>query len=183
MCMNEPLIRDGFPLTPAQERYVLHWGQMGPQWGINRTVAQIHALLYLVGEPMNADVIAATLGVARSNVSTSIRELRDWGLIQSAPVLGQRKEHFTVELDPWKVMLQVLDERLKREVQPTLEVVRACAEDARKAKDDPASVNRMEELADLLNCCSHFYGAMRALPMNRLRKLMKTGSKIFAKLF
>ena len=173
---------DPVTLTPACERYILHWGEMGPQWGVNRTVAQAHALLYLSDVPLHADQIAATLGVARSNVSTSLRELKDWGLIQTAPVLGQRKEHFTTDRDPWNGMLQVLDERMRRELLPTLEVVRACAEEARAGKDSESSTRRMEELADLLEAFTGFYGAMRKLPKAALKKLLKGGGRTLGKL-
>src|SRR5438034_11413669 len=99
------------PLTPVSERFVLHWGEMGTRWGINRTVAQIHALLYLSPKPLNAEEIAETLGVARSNVSTSVKELQGWGIVKLSHVLGDKRDHFESMEDVWEMFRLVLDER------------------------------------------------------------------------
>src|SRR5437762_13226333 len=106
-------------LSPVQQKFVLHWGEMGTRWGINCTVAQIHALLFLSPRPLNAEEIAETLGVARSNVSTSLRELQGWGIVRIAHVMGDRRDHFERMRDGWGMCGCVLDERNKRESEPT----------------------------------------------------------------
>src|SRR6266849_1589093 len=120
-------------LKPIQQKFVLHWGEMGTRWGINRTVAQIHALLFLSPRPLNAEEIAQTLGVARSNVSTSLRELQGWGIVRLVHVLGDRRDHFESLKDVWEMFRMVLDERKKREIDPTLAMLRECIAEAGKA--------------------------------------------------
>src|ERR1043165_7824328 len=110
-------------LTAIQKQYILHWGEMGTRWGINRTVAQIHALLYLSPKPLAADEIAETLTVARSNVSTSIRELESWGIIRPVHVLGERREHYESLKDVWEMFRIILEQRKRREVDPTVQVL------------------------------------------------------------
>src|SRR5919205_1892459 len=111
-------------LTSIQEKFILHWGEMGTRWGINRTVAQVHALLFLSPKPLHAEEIANTLSVARSNVSTSLRELQGWGIVHVVHVLGDRRDHFESIKDVWEIFRQVLDERKKREADPTLAMLR-----------------------------------------------------------
>src|SRR5919205_3660492 len=107
-------------LTSIQEKFILHWGEMGTRWGINRTVAQIHALLYLSPRPMHAEEIATTLGVARSNISTSLRELQNWGIVRVVHVLGDRRDHFESLKDVFAMFRIIARERKKREIEPTL---------------------------------------------------------------
>src|ERR1043166_2009683 len=111
-------------VTAIQKQYILHWGEMGTRWGINRTVAQIHALLYLSPKPLAADEIADTLTVARSNVSTSIRELESWGIIRPVHVLGERREHYESLKDVWEMFRIIVEQRKRREVDPTLQLLR-----------------------------------------------------------
>src|SRR5258705_11671427 len=123
-------------LSPVQQKFILHWEQMGPRWGINRTVAQIHALLFISPKPLYAEEIAATLGVARSNVSTSLRELQGWGIVKLVHVLGDKRDHFESMKEVWDMFRVVLDERKRREIDPTLKVLRDCiAESDRKETD------------------------------------------------
>src|SRR5882672_2797678 len=122
-------------LDPVTQKFVLHWGEMGTRWGINRTMAQIHALLYLSPKPLNAEEICDELGVARSNVSNSLRELQNWGIVKVIHVMGDRRDHFESMKDVWEMFRQVLDERKKREIDPTVEVLRACADATAKDKD------------------------------------------------
>ena len=98
-------------MGPLQQKFILHWGDMGTRWGINRTVAQIHALLFLSNAPMHAEDIANTLKVARSNVSMSLRELQSWGIVHTVPVLGDRRDHLESMTDVWEMFEQILDER------------------------------------------------------------------------
>src|SRR2546429_9126500 len=107
-------------LTPVAQKFILHWGEMGTRWGINRTVAQVHALLFLSPQPLPADEIAETLAVARSNVSTSLRELQGWGIVRVVHVLGDRRDHFETLKDVWEIFRIVAEERKKRESDPTL---------------------------------------------------------------
>src|SRR6202161_1700171 len=112
------------PLSPAAQKFSLHWGEMGTRWGINRTVAQIHALLFLSPRPLNAEEIASTLGVARSNVSNSLRELQGWGIVRVTHLLGDRRDHFESMKDVWEMFRIIVDERRKREADPTLTMLR-----------------------------------------------------------
>src|SRR3569833_63978 len=114
-------------LTPIMERYILHWGEMGARWGVNRSVAQIHALLYLSAKPLPAEEIAATLSIARSNVSTSLKELQGWGLANMVHVLGDRRDHFETEKDVWKIALTIIEQRKQRELDPPLGTLEQCA--------------------------------------------------------
>src|SRR3989440_12214015 len=107
-------------LTPLNQKFILHWGEMGTRWGINRTVAQIHALLYLSPHPIHAEEIAATLSVARSNVSTSLKELQGWGIVKRVHVLGDQRDHFESMKGVWEMFRVVIDERKRREIDPTL---------------------------------------------------------------
>src|SRR5688572_26395031 len=121
-------------LTPVQEKFILHWGEMGVRWGINRTMAQIHALLYLSPKPLHADEICAVLGVARSNASNSLRELQNWGIVKIVHVMGDRRDHFETMADVWEMFRQVLDERKKREIDPTVELLNTCTQATDKDK-------------------------------------------------
>ena len=117
-------------LSPAAQKFILHWGEMGTRWGINRTVAQVHALLYLAAKPLPADEISATLSVARSNVSTSLRELQNWNLIQVDSRMGDRRDYFRTSSDVWTLFLTVVEQRIDREIVPTLTMLRRCAIEA-----------------------------------------------------
>src|SRR5579864_6394498 len=113
-------------LSPVQQKFVLHWGEMGTRWGINRTVAQIHALLYLSPKPLDAEEIADTLGVARSNVSNSLKELQSWKIVKVVHVMGDRRDHFESLHDTWTLFQTIMDERKRREIDPTVAVLRQC---------------------------------------------------------
>ncbi|MEO1029692.1 MAG: MarR family transcriptional regulator, partial [Pseudomonadota bacterium] len=120
-------------LPPAIQRFVLQWGDMGGQWGVNRTVAQIHALLFIMEKPLNAEQISETLGIARSNVSNSLRELLGWRIIERVPIPGDRRDHFTAERDIWEMALRIAAVRKEREFDPTIRTLEACLAEA---KDD-----------------------------------------------
>src|SRR5687767_731583 len=115
-------------LSDIQQKFILHWGEMGTRWGINRTVAQIHALLFLSPEPLHAEEIAETLGVARSNVSTSLRELQGWGIVRVVHQLGDRRDHFESLKDVWELFQVIADQRKRREIDPTMALLRECVE-------------------------------------------------------
>src|SRR5215470_2262031 len=122
-------------LTPIMERYILHWGEMGTRWGVNRSVAQIHALLYLSSTPLTAEEIADTLGLARSNVSNSLHELQGWGLISLTHLFGDRRDHFEAKTDLWELLLTIVEERKRREIDPTLAMLRQCMLEAEEDKE------------------------------------------------
>src|SRR6185295_18882428 len=131
-------------LGPVEQKFVLHWGEMGARWGMNRTVGQIHALLYLSPKPLNAEEIAETLGVARSNVSTSLKDLQGWGIVRVAHVMGDRRDHFESMKDVWEMCRVILDERKKRETDPTLHLLRDLAGRAeKKGEADPYVRDRL----------------------------------------
>src|ERR1700733_7747696 len=125
-------------LTPIQQKFILHWGEMGTRWGINRTVAQIHALLFISPKPLHAEDIAETLSVARSNVSTSLKELQGWGIIKLVHVLGDKRDHFESMKDVWEMFRVVLDERKRREIDPTLVMLRECIAEVSTQKEKDA---------------------------------------------
>ena len=165
-------------LTPAMEGAVLHWGEMGERWGVNRTVAQIHALLYLVARPMDAEEIARTLSVARSNVSNSLRELQNWGLVSANHVIGGRRDYYEC-VDDVTVMFQlIMDERKRRELDPTIEALQACIAlsrtDGRKEVGTTRQLNKLHKFLIQLSDCYEFF---RVVPPDQLLKLVKMGSR------
>lgn len=166
-------------LTSVQEKFILHWGEMGARWGINRTVAQVHALLFLSPKPLNAEELTETLGVARSNVSNSIRELQGWRIVKLVHVMGDRRDHFESMKDPWEMFRVVLDERKKREIDPTLGMLReALAElDAEKQKDQ-YTAERLRSLQDFFETTSAWYDQIRQWPTNAIVKFIRLGDKV-----
>ncbi len=166
-------------LTPVQEKFVVHWGEMGTRWGINRTIAQIHALLYITPQPLPAETIAETLGVARSNVSTSLRELQGWGIVRITHVLGDRRDHFESLQDVWQMFQIVLDERKRREVDPTVTLLRECIAEAEKAgKREAETRERLEALLNFFETMSTWYTQIRNLPQGAVVKFAKMGGKV-----
>jgi len=166
-------------LTPTTEKYVLHWGEMGTRWGTNRTVAQIHALLYLSPAPLPADEIVELLGVARSNVSTSIRELQSYGIIKTVHRLGDRRDHFEATHDLWELFMQIAEERKRRELDPTLTMLRQCMLEADNDKAlDKLTKERMQRMLEFTETMTDWYEQVRSIPKPTLVKLMKLGAKI-----
>jgi DNA-binding transcriptional regulator GbsR (MarR family) len=167
------------PLSPVAQKFILHWGEMGTRWGVNRTVAQVHALLFLSPHPLNAEEIARTLSVARSNVSTSLRELQSWKIVRVAPVLGDRRQHFESMKDPWEMFRVILEERKQREMDPTIAVVRECVEEAgRTGPVDIYARERMAELIEFMLTMSAVYDEFRHLPPAAARGLLKLRGKV-----
>lgn len=165
-------------LNPVAERFILHWGEMGSKWGVNRTVAQIHALLYFVGKPLPADEITETLGVARSNVSNSIKELLNWNLIQVVHIMGDRRDHFTTSSDVWVLFKTVVKERKEREFDPTITVLRDCLDSPDIAKEDTSAKQRIADALGFMEDISSWGDQMLKLEPSTLMKMMKLGSKI-----
>lgn len=166
-------------LTPAMERYVLHWGEMGTRWGVNRSVSQIHALLYLAGRPLTAEEIADTLSIARSNVSVSLRELQGWGLVQLVTMLGDRRDHFEAKQENWDILMTIVEQRKRREIDPTLEMLRQCVADAADDVETPAEVKaRIASMLGFIETLTRWYDDVRRLPKSTLVKLMKLGARV-----
>ena len=117
-------------LTPAMRKYVVHWGEMGQRWSVNRSVAQIHALLFLADAPLPAEDIQDLLGIARSNVSTSLKELQSWELVKLVHIEGDRRDHFEAKQDPWDMLMTIVEGRKRREIDPTLAILRDCVREA-----------------------------------------------------
>ncbi len=166
-------------LSPVQQKFILHWGEMGTRWGINRTVAQIHALLFLSPKPLNADEIVATLNVARSNVSTSLHELQSWRIVKLVHVLGDKRDHFESMKNVWEMFRVVLDERKRRELDPTIAVLEECITEAAKEKEtDKYTQERLRDLHGFFQTTTAWYMQMARLPTAGLVKLLNAGDKV-----
>jgi DNA-binding transcriptional regulator GbsR (MarR family) len=165
-------------LTPAMQRFVLHWGDMGASWGANRSVAQIHALLIISGRPLNAEDIAEVLQIARSNVSNSVRDLIDWGLARRAPVAGDRRDHFEAEGDAWEMATRIVALRKAREIDPAAAVLKSCLDEARADTATPAvAVKRLAEMNDLIDLLDGWHAQISRLPKSQLLPLIRLGAK------
>lgn len=166
------------PLSPLSRRFVLHWGEMGSRWGVNRTVAQIHALLFLAGRPMNAEEIADSLVVARSNVSTSLRELINLNLAKVVHLLGDRRDHFETSRDVWALFRTVVRERKVREFDPTVAMLRELASDPAFPQEPADARARIRETLGLMDALSAWTEEMLRLEPSTLMKLMKLGGRV-----
>jgi DNA-binding transcriptional regulator GbsR (MarR family) len=161
-------------LNAGQKKFILHWGELGSRWGLNRSVAQIHALLYLSPAPLTADHVASLLSIARSNVSTSLRELQGWGLVRVVHVLGDRRDHFDTVHDVWEMFTIIVEERKRREIDPTIAVLRECAADMdRNAPEDKGGRKRIRELLAFFEHGASLYEEFRGLPGGVLRQMWK----------
>ena len=166
-------------LPPAMTRFILHWGDLGGQWGVNRSVAQIHALLYLSEQPLHAEQIADTLGLARSNVSTSIKELLNWELIHRVPKLGDRRDHFAAETDIWEMVTRIARGRKAREVDPAEAALKAATAEADADRDmSPVARERLHAMLDFVTTMSRWHDEMLKLPKSTLLTFIKMGSKV-----
>ena len=160
-------------LSDVQRQYILHWGEMGTRWGINRTVAQIHALLYLSPRPLPAEEIAKTLNVARSNVSTSIRELESWGIVRPVHVLGERREHYESMKDVWEMFRLIVEQRKRREVDPTLQLLRECLSQLSAGSGtDVYTRERLASMAEFFETATAAYSEVRQVSSPTLRSLL-----------
>lgn len=165
-------------LSPITEQFILHWGEMGSRWGVNRTMSQIHALLYITGRPMHAEEIVETLGVARSNVSTSIKELQHWGLVQKVSLLGDRRDHFTTELDVWGLARTIVIERQRRELAPTVTFLQQLVDSPDFAAERPEVRARVKDTLIFIDTITTWSNEMLKLPTSILKKVLKTGKNI-----
>lgn len=164
---------------PDAKAFLLHWGEMGTQWGVNRSVSQVHALLYLSDRPLPADEIVDQLGLARSNVSTALKELQSYAIVRRVHMEGDRRDHFVAELDLWDMLTRIAAERKRREIDPTIALLNELAQ--RLAKDDsaPAHVReRITRMHEFMSTLDNWYEQVRVLPKPTLVTLMKLGGKV-----
>ena len=165
-------------LSPAEQRFILHWGEMSTRWGINRSVAQIHALLFLSPRPLHAEAICQVLRVARSNGSTSLKELQGWGIVRLVHVMGDKRDHFESLKDVWELFRVVLNERKKREIDPTLAVLRQCIAEAESDQvTGEYAEAKMRELAGFFEVTTSWYDQIRQWPTSTITKLLTLGDK------
>lgn len=166
-------------LPAAVERFILHWGDMGGQWGVNRSVAQIHALLFLSAKPMIAEDIADQLGLARSNVSTSIKELVGWKLVRRIPVMGDRRDHFEAESDMFEMVRRIAAGRKEREIDPAVTALMRCVAEAEDdTKLDPVAAKRLSEMLEFLRTVDAWYADIMTVPTHKLMRLIRLGARV-----
>ncbi|MCL6249770.1 MarR family transcriptional regulator [Altererythrobacter sp. KTW20L] len=164
---------------PEAQAFILHWGEMGSHWGVNRSVSQVHALLYLSDRPLHAEEICDTLGLARSNVSTALKELQGYGIVRRQHVAGDRRDHFVAELDLWDMLMRISAERKKREIDPTIAVLAELAAKLEQRDDVPAHVKeRIGRMHQFIGTLAHWYDDVRRLPKSTLVTLMKLGGRV-----
>ena len=164
-------------LTPTTKEFIIHWGEMGTRWGISRTVAQIHALIFISPEPLTADEISETLSIARSTVSTGLHELQSWGLTRMVHVLGDRREHFETLSDVWQMFSIVLAERKHREMDPTLATLRSImAELNTNGSEDPHTSRKLDELLDFFETMMSLYDQLEHMPLASVKNIAKMGN-------
>ena len=164
---------------PDAKAFILHWGEMGTQWGVNRSVSQIHALLYLSDTPLTAEAIVDTLGLARSNVSTALKELQGYSIVRRVHVEGDRRDHFVAESDLWEMLMRIVAERKRREIDPTIAMLGELAE--RLARDEtapPQLRERIGRMHEFIGTLGGWYEQVRVLPKPTLVTLMKLGGKV-----
>jgi DNA-binding transcriptional regulator GbsR (MarR family) len=166
-------------LTPVAQKFILHWGEMGTRWGINRTVAQVHALLFLSPRSVPADEIATTLSVARSNVSTSLRELQGWRIVRVVHVLGDRRDHFESIKDVWEIFRIVSEERKRREIDPTLRVIGECVQELKSnPQGDAYTQERLESMLEFLTAMTGLFEEILRMPTGALKGVVKLRGKV-----
>lgn len=170
-------------LPATAQKFIVHWGEMGARWGINRSVAQIHALLYIAPKPLPADEIAETLAIARSNVSVGIKELLSWGLVRATQTLGDRRDHFETSTDVWELFRVIIRERKRRELDPTVALLRECVGEARSSGGDTETIpllgDRLASMLEFMELTDAWGERATRLSPQNLRRLAKLGDSIF----
>jgi DNA-binding transcriptional regulator GbsR (MarR family) len=160
-------------LTPTTQKFIIHWGEMGERWGINRTVAQIHALLYISPEPLNAEEISETLSVARSTVSAGLKELQNWEIIKVVHVLGDRTDHFETLGDVWEMARVIVDMRKRRELDPTLNMLRQAVAELDNTNEPSETKKKMVEMLDVLETATAIYEQGQKIPTKTIVRIAK----------
>lgn len=165
-------------LPPSVEQFVLRWGDMGTQWGVNRSVAQIQALLFLSERPLTAEDIAAKLGMARSNVSNSLKELLAWKLIHRVPVLGDRRDHYEAEADLWQMATKVAQGRKAREIDPMVAAIGAAMQDIDDPRISAKVRQRLVTMHEFVTTVDGWYQQMLQVPPAQIMTLIRMGAKV-----
>ena len=165
-------------LNPTTEKFILHWGEMGSKWGVNRSVAQIHALLYIIGRPMNAEEICETLGMARSNVSNSIKELQGLLLVHTVHIMGDRRDHFTTSDDVWTLFRTIAEVRMQREIEPTRQFLQTLIDSPEFAQENEAVQQKIQQTHDFISTLTIWANEMLKLSTGTMVKILKLGAGI-----
>jgi DNA-binding transcriptional regulator GbsR (MarR family) len=165
-------------MSPLIQSFVLHFGEMGSRWGINRTVGQIYALLMLSQAPLNADYIAQSLDISRSNVSVGLKELQSWRLVKLQHQPGDRKEYYSLAGETWDMALRVMEERRKREIDPTLAILESLLKEPAQTHDDEYAQTKMHQVQDLLGMLSQWSKDLQGLSPESLQRLMQMGAGV-----
>ena len=165
-------------VTPLKQRFILHFGEMGSRWGINRTVGQIYALLYVSARPLNADDMVHALGLSRSNVSMGLKELQSWRLVRSQHLPDDRREYFSAPDDIWEIFRVLIQERRKREIDPTLTMLRGALLEDTVAEEDQYAVGRMSDMLELIELTTRWVDDLQDLAPNTIVQLMKLGGGV-----
>jgi len=163
-------------LNPVQRKFLLHWGEMGGRWGINRTVAQVHALLYLSPKPLHADDLVDLLGVSRSGISGSLHELQNWRLIKVVHVIGDRRDHFEAVQDPYQMFAIIIAERKRRELDPVLSVIRECIAEADASATEAHTRKQLLRLGEFAQQINQAYARLSGLAPAKLARLLQLKS-------
>lgn len=166
-------------LSPIAQTFVLHFGEMGSRWGINRTVGQMYAVLYLSDKPLNAEDLCEILGFSRSNVSMGLKELDSWNLIRKQHILEDRRDHFTTPDDIWEIVRNLIEQRRQREIEPTLTMLRDALMQEPSCKQDEHALEKIEEMHDLIDMLTEWYEDMQKMETERLVHLLKMGAKVY----
>jgi len=165
-------------LTDIQRKFVLHWGEMGSMWGVNRTVSQIHALLFVHGKPIHAEELSDTLGVSRSNVSNSLKELQAWNLVRVTHMLGDRRDYFETSVDVWELFRTVVRERKEREFDPTIRMLREIVASPDFQKESADAQDRIRSTMDLMAKLATWADEMLRLSPGTLDKVLTLGASV-----
>lgn len=169
----------GVEKYPEAMEFILHWGEMGTHWGANRSVAQVHALLYLSEAPLDAEAICDALGLARSNVSTALKELQSFGVVKRTHLPNERRDYFAAETDLWDLFMAITAERKRREIDPTISKLAELKERMAANKDLPVYVqDRIGRMHEFIGTLTHWYDDVRRINKGTLIALMKLGGKI-----
>jgi DNA-binding transcriptional regulator GbsR (MarR family) len=178
MLTSQPESPSALPLSPQNERFVMHFGEMGSRWGVNRTVGQIYALLFLSPRPLNADQIAETLGFSRSNVSMGLKELQSWRLVNMGHQVGDRRDYYESPGDVWQIFRVLMEEKRKREIDPTLTLLRENLLEPPTGDDEIYAQKRMTDMLELIELATGWFDEIQRLPPETLQNLMRLGSKV-----
>jgi DNA-binding transcriptional regulator GbsR (MarR family) len=177
--MTEITDKSAGPLPPSIQQFVLQWGNLGERWGVNRSVSQIHALLYASEKPLSAEEIAEALGMARSNVSNSLKELQSWEIVRAVPALGDRRTFYEAETDLWALVTRIAAARKARELDPAAAALRQCVAVAEDDKNvSPVVARRLKAMLEFVERLTRWYDQMSRLPRAQVAAIMKLGGGI-----